>query len=313
MNISQLLNRRLILISGKGGVGKTSMAVALGLAASRLQKNTLLVEMNSTEQIAPLFGLDAVGHQEIPLAPHLTGINLHPQKCFEEYVLMRIHFKKIFDLFINNRFVTYFLNAVPGFNELLMVGKVYDLERQKQNKLTGQKQYDLIIVDGLATGHGLSSFEVPSVVNRVVKIGPLHSQSQNILNLINDPVKTALCLVTLPEEMPIAETSEMVQSVTKKLSIALGPIFLNRLQDPRFDEDEQDRLEKLKPESLGALRPYQDYARLAVERAKLHTHYSGELKKRNPGQTIIKIPDLGFEPHQKEDFEKLADFLKEPL
>ncbi|MDO8519394.1 MAG: ArsA-related P-loop ATPase, partial [Deltaproteobacteria bacterium] len=128
--MKSLLDKRLILLSGKGGVGKTTIALCLGLASALLKKKTLIVEMNSTERVAPYFGLKEIGHKEIPLSPYLTGINLNPHDCFEEYVLMQIKFKAIFDTFINNRFVTAFLNAVPGLNELLMIGKIFDLERQ---------------------------------------------------------------------------------------------------------------------------------------------------------------------------------------
>src|SRR3989338_4128625 len=121
MSLASLFDRRLILLSGKGGVGKTTIALSLGLAAANLKKKTLIIEMNSTERVAPYFGLKEIGHKEIPLAPYLTGINLNPQDCFEEFVLSRIKFKTIFDIFINNRFVTAFLSAVPGLNDLLMI------------------------------------------------------------------------------------------------------------------------------------------------------------------------------------------------
>ena len=112
MNLNQLLNKRLILLSGKGGVGKTTVAATLALAASKLKKNVLLIEMGSTERVAPLFGLSQIGHEEVALSPRITGINLDPKECFEEYVLRQIKFKKIYDIFINNRFVTYFLNII---------------------------------------------------------------------------------------------------------------------------------------------------------------------------------------------------------
>lgn len=291
MVLSTLLSKRLILLSGKGGVGKTTVAVALGLLASRLKKKTLLVEMNSTERVAPFFGLKEVGSEEIPLSPYLTGINISPQACFEEYVLKQIHFKKIFDAFINNRFVTYFLNAVPGLNELLMIGKIADLELQMKSKPKHESLFDLIIVDGPATGHGVSAFEVPNIVAKAVKIGPIKNQASKVIKLLADSSKTVFSVVTLSEEMPVVEAGELIQMVREKLKISLGPIFLNNFYDSHFTPGEIAKIEKKIPESKN-LYPYFAYSHLASERSQLNEHYFQVLKKNNAGMEIIKIPHL---------------------
>ncbi|MBX7147885.1 AAA family ATPase [bacterium] len=292
-SLHNLLSKRLILISGKGGVGKTTIALALSLLAAKQGKNTLLVEMNSTERVAPYFGLSSIGHGEVALAPHLTGINLNPHQCFEEYVLMTVKFRGIFDLFINNKYVTHFLNAVPGFNELLMTGKIYDLERQKLKKISAKQHYDLIIVDGLATGHGVSAFEVPQIVHDVVKVGPMRSQSENILNLLRDEDRTAFCAVTLPEEMAVVETGELLKTVKEKLKISLGPVFLNRFHQSPFTQSEA---KKINPSDKNdAVKPFYLYSDLEMKRAALNEEHGEQLKKLAKGNDIIEVPFL-FEP-----------------
>lgn len=292
MTLSELLSKRLILLSGKGGVGKTTMVLCLGLMASRLKKKTLIVEMNSTERVAPYFGLKKIGHKEIPLAPYLTGINLDPHECFEEYVLNQIRFKKIFDLFINNRFVTSFLNAVPGFNELLMIGKVYDLEKQTKGKVKKEKLYDLIIVDGPSTGHGISAFEVPTVVTRMVKVGPIKKHASHILDLLNDRERCAYSVVTLAEEMPVVEATELVQLIDQNLKIQLGPLFLNNVHRTGLTGSDIKKLTPMVNDPNDPLHPYYAYAQLDYERSKLNQHYKEELISRNKNREVIVVPHL---------------------
>ncbi len=308
MPFSDLFSKRLILLSGKGGVGKTTVACALGLASAKLRKNTLLVEMNSTERLAPLFGLDKIGPHEIPLAPYLTGINLDPRECFEEYVLMQIHFRMLFDTFFNNRFVSLFLNAIPGLNELLMIGKICFLERAIKNKKTGEPAYDLIIVDGPATGHGLSTFEVPQVVHDAVRVGPLRKQAERILNLLNNPKKTTFSVVTLAEEMPVMEATELLDNVRKKLKMPLGPLFVNAFHDSPFTKTDREKMSRLNSPENQSLAPYFACSLLESERNELNEDYLKMLREKNPGHETITLPFLYREIKSSHDLKPLVDY-----
>lgn len=290
MNVPQLLTKRLILLSGKGGVGKTTMAVLLALAASRLKKHALIVEMNSTERVAPFFDTNEIGYREVPLAPFVSGINLNPKDCFEEFVLGRVRFKGIFDIFINNRFVSNFLGAAPGLNEILMLGKIFDLERQKKGKIFKQNAYDLIIVDAPATGHGVSTFEVPQVLKKAAFVGPLRSYADKITGLLVDPKKTAFCVVTMPEEMPIIESCELITQVRQKLQIPMGLIFMNQFHESQISDEETKIIEKEKITPQDELYPYFAYSKLDYQRAQLNQYYYEELLKKDLGLEILKIP-----------------------
>ena len=282
-----VLNKRLVIFSGKGGVGKTTMAISLGLMAARLGKKTLLVEMNSPERVAGFFGLKAIGYKETVCQKNLSGINVNPKDCFEEYILQRIHFKKVFDTFVNNRFVTSFLNAVPGFNELMMVGKIYDLAAHRHS----QKPYDLIIVDGPATGHGASAFEVPQIVYNAVKVGPLHSQSKKMIDFLQDKTMTVFCPVTLLEEMPIVEMTELISRIKAKLGIGVGPIFVNAYQKNIFSKEEEKTifLEKNVNEKL---KPYFIAAQFLSHRLGLQEKMMELLQRLNPGSPYILAPKM---------------------
>lgn len=311
MKFAQLLTKRLILLSGKGGVGKTTMAVLLALAASRLKKHALIVEMNSTERVAPFFDVNEIGYREVPLAPFVSGINLNPKDCFEEFVLSRVRFKGIFDIFINNRFVSNFLGAAPGLNEILMLGKIFELEKQKKGKIFKQNAYDLIIVDAPASGHGVSTFEVPQVLKKAAFVGPLRSYSDKIIGLLVDPEKTAFCVVTMPEEMPVVESCELITQVRQKLQIPMGLIFMNQFHESQISNEEVKIIEKEKITSQDSLYPYFVYSKLDYQRAQLNQYYYEELLKKDLGLEIIQVPRIYKKLNSSSSLKELVNNLME--
>jgi anion-transporting ArsA/GET3 family ATPase len=271
MKLSSLLDRRLVFVSGKGGVGKTTVSLVLATIAARLKKRVLLVEMNSSGRIPLYFGAESAGHDELPLAPYLTAINILPKKCFEEYVLERVRFRALYETIFNNKYVTNFLGATPGLSEILMLGKIAQLEKKTKGRLLGEPCYDLVIVDAPATGHGLSVLEVPKVLESAVKLGPLHAHAVEILALLGDAQKTAFALVTLAEEMPVAESREYIHALREKTHLHFGPIFINAVMPPVGRVKTHVTLS-------GGLSLYVDYHHLACERAALNQHYIQEIE-----------------------------------
>jgi anion-transporting ArsA/GET3 family ATPase len=220
---------------------------------------------------------------------------------------LQIRFKRIFDIFVSNRFVNFFIRAVPGLNDLLMIGKIFYLEKQVEKLNPERPLYDLIIVDGPATGHGVSAFEVPSIVSRAVKVGPLKHQSDRILKLFTNSKKTAFSVVTLAEEMPVVETLELLDQVRDKLRFGLGPVFVNNFEPPFFSQEESETLEKKTPAPEESLYPYFAVARLASDRALLNGEYISLLKERCRGQDLIFIPRLKAHPLNAAALAGLAD------
>lgn len=306
MKLKDLLSRRLIFISGKGGVGKTTLTVLLGLLASSQKKNTILVEMNASGRIPPLFGTEAAPHREIPIAPYLSTINITPPQCFEEYVLRHIRFKSIYEIFFNNAFVMNFINATPGLAEVLMLGKIYDLVLQ-ENKKSNEPLHDLILVDAPASGHGLSALEVPKIILETVKIGPLHHTAKKMVELFGDHEQTALSLVTLGEEMPVNETEELYHALQKRMGMAFGPIFVNRIISAPATLSIS--LKKI-PSSLAL---YKNYYELGQHRAELNLFYFEELRRRLPGEDFIALDELQHDLEGKNDLKALLKILKEAL
>lgn len=302
MSPSQLFEKRLIFVSGKGGVGKTTVAVLLALSAARAHKRVLLVEMNSTGRIAPIFGAEAEGGGEVALAPYISGVNLSPKRCFEEFVLTQVRFRAIYETFFNNKYVTNFISATPGLNEILMLGKIWELEREMKSRLFRERQYDLVIVDAAATGHGLSSLEVPNILESAVKVGPLYKKAVNINALLADQEKTVMCLVTLAEEMPVAETAEFAQALRERTKISFGPIFVNAL----IPQPAPARVKSALPSHLQI---YADYHRLARERFALQKNYLKIIDERFADYERIRLPFVFSGLGEAKSFEELLGAL----
>jgi anion-transporting ArsA/GET3 family ATPase len=303
VTFDELMTKRLIFVSGKGGVGKTSVATLIGTAAAMRKKNALLVEMNSGGRIPPLFDAVPAPDREIPLAPYLTALDITPKACFEEYVLMQIRFKAIYEVFFNNTFVTNFLGAVPGLNEILMLGKIYDLERRERRDASHAKSYDLVVVDMPATGHGLSAMEVPHVLQSVVKVGPLHANAVKMNALFADEARTAFCLVTLAEEMPVCETIEYAKGLNEKTDVCFGPLFVNGVMP------EIAKIKSPKSALPAELMIYRDYHRLAESRYALNREYRREIARDFTDFTRIELPYRFEGLDHADDFRRLAEVL----
>ncbi len=314
MKLHDILDKKLLIVSGKGGVGKTSVATALGLLAAQEGKKTLIAEINASERIAEIFDIKPVGYQETPLLKNLFAINIDPKTAFEEYILEQIHSKRIFNLVFENRFVRSFLDATPGLNELLEIGKIWSLADRENKAKDSQNVYDLIIVDAPSTGHGLAFLEVPRVVAEAVRVGPLKTKSELILKLIQDPEKTLLLLVSLAEEMPVNETLEMFEKAKSSAGISTGPVFVNSLFPKFLTEKENKEAEEFfkKNEGEVSLKNLYSVVHLFQKRVELQNFYFNKLKS-NLKAPVIPLPFIFKENFGQEAIEELAVTLRENL
>jgi anion-transporting ArsA/GET3 family ATPase len=226
-------DRRLLILSGKGGVGKSTVALALGLRAAEQGLETLICEMGENEKIAPLFGRAASSFRETPLGiPRLSSIYLDPQEAFNDYVRASLKLAALARPLIESRMIRAFVQAAPGLKEIMTLTKLMEFERLQDRK--GKPKYDLIILDAPATGHGLSLFRSPMLAMRATKVGPMYQKAKLISDLLSDAARTRMHIVTLAEEMPVAETLEMIAAIRSDLHIPLGEIVVNGVAPPAF-------------------------------------------------------------------------------
>ncbi|MDP2313876.1 MAG: ArsA family ATPase [Pseudomonadota bacterium] len=204
----KLLDRRVVLVTGKGGVGKTTISALIALRAARAGKRVLLCETSGVTQVPALFRVAGRGYDPVEVAPRLHTLSITSEAAIEDYVVMQLHFRRLYKLVFRNRVVGPFIDAVPGLHDLIQLGKVFDLER---TQLGGRPAWDLIVVDAPATGHGLTMLASPRAMMELTIAGPFHDNARDIAALFEDHARTALVLVSLPEDMPLKETEELYQ------------------------------------------------------------------------------------------------------
>lgn len=259
-------DKRLVLVSGKGGVGKSTIAAALALRAARAGKRTLVCEVNAKERLSLFLEWPPVGPQVKLVEENLWAVNVSPPEALREYALMTLKFESIYKAVFENRLVRYFLKFIPSLQELVMLGKItYHL----QEKVGSGWRFDQIIVDAPATGHAITFFGVPRVLLDTVPQGPLYREAETMHRLLTDPAITAATLVSLPEEMPVNETIELEAALRQRIGIHTSAVVLNGFVSERFSDDELALLDANAGLST-IVRGQSQRARLAAEcRAKL--------------------------------------------
>lgn len=228
-----LLDRRLIVVTGKGGVGKTAVACTLAEAARQSGKRVLLVETSAHEAVASRFERSPrpLGHAGRLLAPGLHALRIDPHEALAEYIRLQIGLGAVTDRILRTELFGQLLEAAPGWRELIVLGKIWHLEQRCEPN--GRPSWDLIVVDAPATGHGLTFLDVPRVVAQAVRAGPLSRHAGWVEALVHDPERTLLLPVTLPEELPVRETVELVERARREIRIAVDRIVVNQMPSER--------------------------------------------------------------------------------
>jgi anion-transporting ArsA/GET3 family ATPase len=305
--VAGLLDRRLVFVTGKGGTGKTTVAAALGLAAARAGKRALIAEVAEQERIGEAFGKGEVGYSETELAPGLFAFSVDPVKAREEWVRHRLPSRTLAGALNSSRLFGYLAAAAPGLAELVTIGKVWELA-QLERKAKGAAPYDLVVVDAPATGHGLAMLRAPSTIGDIARVGPINRQAYRIHDFISDPALTAAIAVTLPEEMPVAETLELEGRLRDEMDMELSSVVVNAVYPARFTGEEAEHLAALDGRPSAAVQA----ALLEHERAREQRSQLGRLR-RGAAAPVVTLPFL-FEPELGlEQIEQLSRELERKL
>ncbi|MBM4251747.1 MAG: ArsA family ATPase [Deltaproteobacteria bacterium] len=273
---SDLFSRKLLLVTGKGGIGKTLLTAALGQLAASQGKRVLLVEYVACDQLAPLFGGQLPGHTERTVAPRIDCVNIDPTENFREYVTKYLKQKRLYDTIFSHRVVKSFINTVPGLAELMLLGRLfYHCELQEA------RPYDLVILDAFASGHFLSLMTTPDAIRDTSIGGPLNKETERVRNFLQDASKCATVFVTIPEPLVVSETLDFLPLLREKSPSKVAALVVNRMP----------------PDIMGLPMegPATAYLRRAhtVAQEALATLKSGIADTKLP---LWTLPELGFVP-----------------
>ena len=305
-----LLDKRLVLVTGKGGVGKTTMAAALGLAAARAGKRTVVCEVAEQERLAAMFGASDIGHSELELAPGLFAVSVDPERAKEEWLGYQLRSSTLASVLGGNRVFQYLTAAAPGLTELVTIGKIWDLAQLERR--TGGSVFDLAIVDAPATGHALAILGAPQTFAAVARAGPIARQAERIDTFLHDSAGTGVLVTALPEEMPVNETVDFERNLRDELGMDVDAIVVNALHPARFSAADVRVLESLDgrggPAARAALRAaLSEHARARAERAQLRR------LRRAVDAPVSTLPRI-FEPELgRDELEQLSAELERKL
>ena len=293
-----LLAARLVVVTGKGGVGKTTVAAALGMAAARAGKRTVVCEVAEQERITGLFGLPAAGARETAVAPGLHAFSVKPEAAKEEWLRHQLHTGVLAGVLGHSRIFQYATAAAPGLTEVLTIGKVWELA-QLERRTPGASPYDLAILDAPATGGGLGLLRAPRTYAAIAKVGPVGRHAATIDAFLRDPRSTAVLAVALPEEMPVNETIELESRLRADLGVDLARTFLNGVLPERFSARDARAIEAVNGSGSPAARQALGAALAARGRARAQRSQIARLRRGTdaPVATLpfLLTPELGRE------------------
>jgi anion-transporting ArsA/GET3 family ATPase len=242
--MSTLGDKRFVVVTGKGGVGKTTLCAAEALALAAQGKRVLVAMCNAKERLSVMLGAPPVGPEVALVADNVWAVNMQPDRALEEYGVLVLRSRALYKTLFDNRYVRTFLRAVPGMQEWSMLGKAW--WHTTETLSSGSFKYDVVILDAPATGHGLDMLRVPKVILDVVPPGLLRRDAERAWALFQDPRTCAIVLVTLPEEMPTSETIELARSL-HQMGLPIGRVVVNGVLPPLFSDEDRAVLVGLPP------------------------------------------------------------------
>jgi anion-transporting ArsA/GET3 family ATPase len=310
-----LLDRKLIFVTGKGGVGKTTIAAALAMLGAQHGKRTLACEFDAKGNLADFFETPPTRFQPREIQPRLYAMSMNTEESLKEYLSLQLKIPFVARLGPLARTFDFVANAAPGVKEILTVGKVaWEVRRQS---------YDLVVVDAVATGHIVGQLAAPDAINELVQVGLVREQTGWMRDILHDTATTGAVIVTAPEEMPVNETIELAGRLSAETKVDLAAVVVNRVLPELFGRGEEEVFERLRePEKVahltaaigGPAEPLLDAAELAVTLRRTRAGHLARLRAGlDPTLQLLYVPYQFTRTHGLRTTHQVAEALSAEL
>ena len=313
--MTPLLDRKLLFVTGKGGVGKTTVAASIGLLAAEHGKRTLVCEVDAKGNLADFYEGGETGFAPRELQPNLWAMSMNTEESLKEYLSLQLRIPLLAKIGPLARTFDFIANAAPGVKEILTIGKLaWEVK---------EHHYDLVVCDAVASGHIIGQLTAPQGINELVQVGMVRNQTQWMLDILTDPVQTGVVIVSAPEEMPVAETIELAERLETETKVELAAVIVNRVLPELFTDREEALFERLRePRRVAALSaaaggdvaPVLDAAELAVTLRRTRAEHLATLRDAlDPRLPMLYVPYLFTRTHGARATRRVAEFLADEL
>lgn len=310
-----LLDRRLLFVTGKGGVGKTSVASALGQLAAERGKRTLVCEVDSKGDLAESFGVGPLAFEPTEVRRNLHAMSMDTEESLREYLRLQLKVPILAKLGPLARTFDFIANAAPGVKEILTIGKLTWEVRERH--------YDLVVVDASATGHVVGQLGSPVAINDLVKVGLVRNQTDWMIDILTDERQTGVVVVTVPEEMPVSESLELVERLRTETDIDVAQVVVNRVLPELYSRGDEEVAVRLRePAAMASLsaqvgdgvEAVLDAADLAVNMRRSRVPHLQRLRDGLPSTVpVLYLPFLFTRAHGVRATARIAEALGEEL
>jgi anion-transporting ATPase len=285
--MTSLLQRELLFVTGKGGVGKTTLAAALGLLAAGRGLRTIVVELGDQGRLPALFGVTVRDPgAETLLGERLWSISIDPDRALLEW-LQQLGGRVSGRILASSGTFQYFAAAAPGAKELVSMVKIWELTQgERWQKRAGG--YELVVIDAPSTGHALGLLQSPQTFGAIARVGPIAGQSQRVRELLEDPTRSGYVAVALPTDMAVTETLELQDGLHGGVGRALDAVLLNGVLPSRFTAVELEQIARLNGSEIG--RSAGRAARAVHDRARFQHNQLARLRRRQ--FEVLGVPFL---------------------